>query len=182
MKMYRLFTIALFGFIALFLAPAAQAQTPAEETAPADTMASALLNEFDMEYDIVFKAVRTGLESIGYQINYASKKRNTIETSFKTLTNEAQDNFNEVMPEYGEIPYMRSPGWTVGRNRVLVTFEQLESGKVGVKVVAMLSGYEDRFTNRWHYWGSNGKLEQLAMEAIVSAVDSAAKSAQAPVE
>lgn len=165
----------------VFGVPAATAQdapppVSTQDNRPVDTTGSALLAEYPMEYDLVFKAVKTALESLGYPANYASKKRNLIESGFRILANE--DNFNAVMPDYGEVPYIRSPGWTTGRAKVMVSFEQLE-GRIGVKVLAQLSGYEERFTNVWHYWRSNGRLEQEAMDAINAEIDKE-KAASAP--
>jgi len=134
-----------------------------------DTTGTALLQEFDRDFDVVFKAVRTALDSNGYKVNYASKKRKLVETEFKQLADE--DNFHDVMNMYGDVPYMRSPGWTIGRTKVSVEFEQLDSTRTEIKVLAQLSGYEDRFTNLWHYWRSNGKIEEEVMNAIIKQVE-----------
>ena len=45
---------------------------------------------------------------------------------------------------------------------------------VAIAYRAIQNGYEARFTNQWHYWRSNGKLEQDAMDAIDQAVAAAA--------
>jgi hypothetical protein len=161
--------------LALLAAPALHAQSDSTKqaddkvSAPADTLGSMLLNEYDKDFDVVFKAVKTALESQGFVVNYASKKRNLIETEFKILANE--DTFDDEMAKWGDVPYMRSPGWTIGRVKITVEFERLDNGKTGVKLQGLLSGYEARFTNRWHYWRSNGKIEQAAMDAITSAVE-----------
>ncbi len=175
MRIFRLLIPALALLVALVAAPAAHAQQgdPNAGAPAADTLGSTLLNEFNKDFDIVFKAVKTGLESLGYEVNYASKKRMMVETSFKELAKE--DNFFDVMEKYGDIPYIRSPGWTVGRTRVTVNFNQMDSNRVEVKVQAVMSGYEGRFTNQWHYWKSNGKIEQSAMDAIVAAVEATDK-------
>lgn len=141
--------------------------------ASADTLGTALLYEFQKDYDVVFKAVKEALTSVGYDVNYASKKKNLIETSYKILAKDEDDDFFDVMSEYGDVPYIRSPGWKNGRTKISVTFEQLQNGKVAVKVLAILSGFEARFTNQWHYWKSNGKLEEEAMNAIVASVEAA---------
>jgi hypothetical protein len=180
----RLFTFVLLFALALVAAPAVRAQegTPPADTssAPVDTSASSIVAEYDLEYDNVFKVVKAALLELGYPDNYASKKKRLIETGFRPMAD--QDNFFKTMSEYGEVPYIRSPGWTVGRAKLMVTFETLENGKVTVKVLAQLSGYEDSFTNIWHYWKSNGRLEQEAMDAINAAVDreKAAAGAAAP--
>jgi hypothetical protein len=161
--------------VLLCASPSLRAQTDTAKTpAPADSLGSMLLNEYDKDFDVVFKAVKTALEKEGYVVNYASKKKNLIETEFRILANE--DNFDDEMEKYGEIPYIRSPGWTTGRTKVTVEFERLDNGKTAVKVQALLSGFEARFTNTWHYWRSNGKIEQAAMDAITAAVE----ASQAP--
>ncbi len=174
MKLSRLlFTFSVVA-IALMAVPRlhAQVDTTKPPAGQADSLGSALLNEYDKDFDIVFKATRSALESLGYTVSYASKKRHLMETEFKVLAEE--DAFQDTMEVYGEIPYMRSPGWTIGRTKITIDFEQLDNGKVAVKVQAQLSGYEARFTNQWHYWRSNGKLEQDAMDAIDKAVAAAA--------
>ncbi len=175
MKNIRLLLPGLVLLLALFAwSPALHAQIfdsnvvpPTEEK---DTLGTALLQEFDKDFDDVFKATRTALETLGYKVTYASKKRKLVETDFKQLANE--DNFHDVMNTFGDVPYMRSPGWTIGRTKVTVDFEQIDSTRTAVKVLAQLSGYEDRFTNLWHYWRSNGKIEEEAMNAIIKEIES----------
>jgi hypothetical protein len=166
----RLFFFGLLAFSALLLSPNLQAQEPVDSAkASADTLGTPLLNEFNKDFDQVFKAAKTGLESAGYIVNYSSKKKKLVETEFRQLANE--DSFDTTMEKYGDVPYMRSPGWTTGRVKLWVSLEQIDSNRTAVKVLGQLSGYEERFTNRWHYWRSNGKLEEDAMNAIVQAVE-----------
>lgn len=172
----RLIALAILAALLSLVAPDAHAQegtAPAvvdsNYNAPVDTSASAVISEYEMEFDNVFKAVRAALVQLGYADNYASRKKGFIETGFRQLV-EGSD-FFDVMSIYGEVPYIRSPGWTVGRAKMMVNFEKLDNGKVTVKVLGQLSGYEGRFTNVWHYWKSNGRLEEEAMDAINMAVD-----------
>jgi hypothetical protein len=170
----RLLTFAILFVLALIIAPAASAQDhqvskPDSNAAPVDTSASSIVAEYDLDFDNVFKVVKTALVELGYPDNYSSKKKRLIETGFRHLA--TQDDFFNTMSEFGEVPYIRSPGWTVGRAKLMVNFETLENGRVTVKVLAQLSGFEDSFTNLWHYWKSNGRLEQEAMDAINAAVD-----------
>jgi hypothetical protein len=176
----RLYALAIIVMLAMLAVPSLRAQeggtppapatpSPTNDNAAIDTSASSIVAEYDLDYDNVFKIVKTALSELGYPDNYASKKKRLIETAFRPLA-EAGD-FFKTMSEYGEVPYIRSPGWTVGRAKLMVNFETLENGKVTVKVLAQLSGYEERFTNLWHYWKSNGRLEQEAMDAINAAID-----------
>jgi hypothetical protein len=168
----RLFMLGLLACTAFLLSTNLHAQDQTDTskaTVSADTLGTPLLNEFTKDFDVVFKAAKTGLESAGYIVNYASKKKQQIETEYHQLANE--DTFDDTMEKYGDVPYMRSPGWTTGRVKLWVTFEQIDSNRTAVKVLGQLSGYEGRFTNRWHYWRSNGKLEEDAMNAIVQAVE-----------
>ncbi|MDB5034175.1 MAG: hypothetical protein JWQ98_1416 [Chlorobi bacterium] len=171
MKYVRASAFGLLLLLAFFAVPSLYAQPGDGELPQAgiDTVGTALLNEYPKDYDAIFKAVKAGLQSIGYEVNYASKKTSLIETSFKQLANE--DTFFDTMAVYGDIPYIRSPGWTIGRVQVKVTLERMDSMKTAVKVLAQLSGYEERFANRWLYWKSNGKLEERAMDAINKSVE-----------
>lgn len=179
MRFFRVLIPGVAALLALALSPAAQAQTQPDTTKvlSADSLGSSLLNDFNKDFDVVFKATKVGLEKLGYEVNYASKKRMMMETSFKGIATE--DTFFEVMEKLGDIPYIRSPGWTIGRTKVSVTFSQLDTSRVEVKVQAIMSGYEARFTNQWHYWKSNGKIEQQAMDAIVAAVEATDKKSAA---
>ena len=159
----------LFLFLGLFVGLASLAHAQNNAAQIKDSIGTALVNEYDKDYDVVFKAVKTALDSLGYEVNYSSKKKHLIETSFKQLADE--DNFFDVMKKLGDIPYLRSPGWTIGRAKISVNFEEVDSMKTGVKVVAQLSGYEQRFENRWLYWSSNGKLEDDVVAAINAAVE-----------
>ncbi len=88
-----------------------------------------------------------------------------METEFRILADE--DTFHDTMAVYGKIPFMRSPGWTIGRTKVSVNFLPDSTGtNTTVQVLAMMSGREERFTNMWHYWKSNGAIEKLIMDAI----------------
>lgn len=177
MKTNVLKILGLLAFLLLVGGTSAYAQpdsskaaTPADSSKQVnDTLGSALLNEFSKDFDVTFKTVKASLESVGYVVSYSSRKYKRIETDFRQLAN--ADNFDDVMDLYGDVPYMRSPGWSVGRAKLFITFEQIDSTRTGVKVLAQLSGYEERFTNAWHYWRSNGKLEEEAMNAIVQAMD-----------
>lgn len=157
--------------LALLLPAIAHAQ---EEGQQVDTAKHPITQTFSLEYDLVFRAVKTALEKKGYIIGNASKKNRRIETEFRPLAEE--DAFYETMEKYGEIPYMRSPGWTIGRCQVFVTFKVDDGGHTSATVLAELSGYEARFENRWVYWGSNGDLEKEAMDAITAAVADESKS------
>jgi hypothetical protein len=166
----RLLILGSLAFFALILSPRLHAQEEIDSSkAQADTLGTPLLNEFTKDFDQVFKAVKTGLESVGYIVNYSSKKKKLVETEFRQLADE--DTFDDTMEKFGDVPYMRSPGWTTGRVKLWVTLEQIDSARTAVKVLGQLSGYEERFTNRWHYWRSNGKLEEQAMNSIVEAVE-----------
>lgn len=162
---------ALLATLALLLPAMARAQ---EGTAPADTAAKPATQNFALEYDLVFRAAKTALEKQGYTIGYASKKNRRIETEFRQLTEE--ETFFDVMEKYGEIPYMRSPGWTIGRCQIVVTFNVDDAGRTNATVLAQLSGYEGRFENRWIYWASNGVLEKESMDALTAAVADESKN------
>lgn len=175
MKHFRLLIPGLFLALLLVAVPDADAQTFESNIVPpsaeGDSVGNALLQEFGKDFDEVFRGTRTALEGAGYIVNYSSKKRKLMETEFKQLAEE--DTFDQVMATYGDVPYMRSPGWTIGRTKISITFEPIDSMRTEVKVLAQLSGYEDRFTNMWHYWRSNGKLEEQVMNAIIKEVEPA---------
>ncbi len=164
----RLLRWTLLAAVALLLPSLASAQD-----APPDTAAKPLSQTFALEYDLVYRAVKTALERSGYTVGYASKKNQRVETEFRQLAEE--ENFFDNMEKYGEIPYMRSPGWTVGRCQIVVTFASSDAGHTTANVTAQLSGYEARFENRWIYWSSNGVLEKQAMDSIVVAVNEETK-------
>lgn len=164
----------LFCLLLLSAAPSTgYAQTDTTKKSANDTLNSALINEFPRDFDVTFKTVKAALETAGYVVNYSSKKYKRIETDFRQLASE--ENFNEVMDKYGDVPYMRSPGWTIGRAKLFLSLDPLDTNRTEVKVLAQLSGYEDRFTNTWHYWKSNGKLEEEAMDVIVAAMEALEK-------
>ena len=75
------------------------------------------------------------------------------------------------MEQYGKIPYVRSPSWKNGRTLVTVKLEENGTGTT-ITVQAQLSAFEERFLRKWLYWASNGVLEEEALQAIVTAVES----------
>lgn len=171
----RIYTIGIVLLFGLVFAPSLSAQEGTalpdslQPKGQTDTLGSALLYEFKQDYDVVFKGVKEALTELGYEVTYSSKKRNLIETSFKQLAD--ADNFYDVMNLYGEIPYMRSPGWSIGRVKVTVSFEPVDSVRTAIKVLAQLSGFEEQFTNMWHYWASNGRIEQEVMSSIITRME-----------
>lgn len=165
----NIIAVSLALLVALATLPAWGQEKEGEQPLSTDTLGSALSYEFALDYDVVFKGVKGALEGLGYEVNYASKRKRLIETSFRQLAD--ADDFFEVMEQYGDIPYMRSPGWSTGRVKVNVSFEEIDSVRTGIKVLAQLSGFEERFTNIWHYWSSNGKVEQEVMGAIIAKLE-----------
>ena len=174
MNTLRLLTLALLISLAASATSALYAQDPGEgdelsSGLSAEELNSELLYEFNTDFDIVFKGVRDALEQAGYEVGYASKRKHLVESAFKILAQE--DDFHEVMNVYGKVPYIRSPGWTVGRTKVTVRFEELDEERIVVRVQSMMSGFEARFTNQWHYWPSNGKIEGDVMDAIIAELE-----------
>lgn len=168
MRIFRVVVTA--GLVALFGIAAGQlhAQVNTGEGLEEEQKASALLYEFEADYDVVFKGIQTGLVEAGYDVSYASKRRNLVESGFKILAPE--DDFYDIMEQYGKVPYVRSPSWKNGRTKVSVTLEETGSTIV-IKVQAEMSAFEERFLNKWLYWPSNGIIEEDVMQAIVAAVE-----------
>ena len=165
----RLSALLLFAF--LLTTSVVNAQVNQEGIAE-EERTSALVYEFDADFDVVFDGVKKGLLAAGYETQYASKRRKLIESQFKILAGE-DDDFFEVMEQYGKIPYVRSPRWENGRAMVSIRFEEAESGIITITVTAELSGFEGRFVNNWIYWTSNGLIEENVLNGIIAAVEEA---------
>ncbi|MCB0712965.1 MAG: hypothetical protein KDD67_11605 [Ignavibacteriae bacterium] len=167
MKMFRTFAFvgAMLLFTGAFSLLSAQVD---DEALSEEELNSAIVYEFDKDFDVVFQGVQKGLVDAGYEVDYASKRKKLIETKFRILAPE--DDFFDIMEQYGKIPYVRSPSWKNGRTLVSVRLEENGSGTT-ITVQAQLSAYEGRFLNKWLYWVSNGVLEEQALSAIVAAVD-----------
>ena len=114
--------------------------------------------------------LKKGLVAAGYEVDYASKRKKLIESKFRILAPE--DDFFEIMEQYGKVPYVRSPSWKNGRTLLSVRLEENDGGSVTITVQAELSAFEERFLRKWLYWSSNGVLEEEALAAIVTEVDS----------
>ncbi|MBL0332823.1 MAG: hypothetical protein IPP08_04065 [Chlorobiota bacterium] len=169
MKLLVLLSILFIGFSNLTFNKVIAQTDDMNIDVVCDTMNSApLVFEFTKDYDQTFKAVKSALEGLGYIVNYSSKTRNLIETDYKVFAN--RDNFHEEMNKYGQTPYIRSPGWKFGRGKIVVAFKVV-GNKMITRVLSILSGYEDRITNIWHYWRSNGLLDDEASSAIVESVE-----------
>ena len=168
MKTFRFFilagTLAFLGAIFSDL----HAQVNTGEGLSEEEKSSALLFEFEKDYDVVFKGIQKGLVDAGYEVSYKSKRRNLIESGFKILAPE--DDFFEIMEQYGEVPYVRSPSWKNGRTKISVTLEETGSSII-IKVQAEMSGFEERFLNQWLYWPSNGVIEEDVLQAVIAAVE-----------
>ncbi len=167
----RLSAFLLFAF--LLTAPMLTAQVN-QEGIEEEERTSALVYEFDADFDVVFDGVKKGLIAAGYDVDYASKRKKLVESQFKILAGE-DDDFFEVMEEYGEVPYVRSPKWINGRAMVSVRFEEGASGTITITVTAELSAFEKRFVNNWIYWTSNGLIEENVLTSIISTVEAASE-------
>lgn len=158
-----------FLLLLLFASATATAQVNQEGIAEEDRT-SALVYEFDADFDVVFDAVQKGLVEAGYEVQYKSKRRKLVESQFRILAGE-DDDFFDIMEQYGEVPYVRSPKWVNGRAMVSIRFEENATGTVAITVTAELSAFESRFVNNWIYWTSNGLIEEEVLTAIISAVE-----------
>ena len=168
MKTFR--TLAFFGTCILFAGSFTLLNAQIEdESLSEEELNSALVHEFYKDFDIIFEGVKKGLEAAGYGIDYASKRKKLIETKFQILT--ADDDFFDIMEQYGKIPYVRSPSWKNGRTSVSVRLEENDDGSVTITVQAELSAFEERFLRKWLYWPSNGVIEEETLKEIVTAVD-----------
>ncbi len=168
MKTFRFLVIA--GIFALLgnLSSSLHAQVNKGEGLSEEEKASALLFEFEKDYDVVFKGVQQGLVDAGYEVYYKSKRRNLVESGFKILAPE--NDFFEIMEQYGKVPYVRSPSWKNGRVKISITLEETGSSII-IKVQAEMSAFEERFLNQWLYWPSNGVIEEDVLQAIIAAVE-----------
>jgi hypothetical protein len=153
---------------------ALNAQTTDDSGIAEEDRTSALVYEFNNDFDIVFEGVKRGLDAAGYEVGYASKRKKLVESKFKILTPEGSD-FFDIMEQYGEIPYIRSPSWRSGRVLITTRFEETGSGSIMVTVTAELSAYEERFQNNWVYWNSNGIVEEEVLGAIIVSVQETAE-------
>ncbi len=168
MKMIR--TFAFIGALVLLTGSFSILKGQVDDEAlTEEELNTALVYEFDKDFDVVFEGVKKGLEAAGYEVDYASKRKKLIETKFKVLAPE--DDFFDIMEQYGKIPYVRSPSWKNGRTLVTVKLEENGTGTT-ITVQAQLSAFEERFLRKWLYWASNGVLEEEALQAIVTAVES----------
>lgn len=168
--MKRSFALGLAMLTMMFVAgPVLTAQTIDDAGIAEEDRTSALVYEFDNDFDVVFEGVKKGLAQAGYEVGYASKRKMLVESEFRILTPEGSD-FFDIMEQYGEIPYIRSPSWRSGRVLITARFETNDAGPVTVTLTAELSAFEERFQNNWIYWNSNGILEEEVMGAIINAV------------
>ncbi len=170
----NLLRASAFLFALLISMPALQAQTTDDSGIAEEDRTAALVYEFNQDFDVVFAGVKKGLVDAGYEVGYASKRKKLIESEFQILTGE-DDDFFDVMEQYGKVPYIRSPSWRSGRVLVTTRLETTEGGLVVITVTAELSAFEERFQNNWIYWNSNGILEELVLDAIVAAVEEQAE-------
>ena len=170
-SLFRTLILLMMTFVG---ATALNAQTTDDAGIAEEDRTSALVYEFNNDFDIVFEGIRQGLDAAGYEVGYASKRKKLIESKFKILTPEGSD-FFDIMEQYGEIPYIRSPSWRSGRVLITTRLEETGSGTILVTVTAELSAFEERFQNNWIYWNSNGILEEEVLGTIITAVQETAE-------
>ena len=65
-------------------------------------------------------------------------------------------------------PYILTGEWTAGRFQYKLIVEEVSAGKVHVKLIGELSGFESYVTKKMHFWTSNGLLETKMMDLIKS--------------
>lgn len=65
-------------------------------------------------------------------------------------------------------PYILTGEWTAGRFQYKFIIEEVSAGKIHVKMIGELSGFENYVTKKMHFWTSNGILEARMTELIKS--------------
>ncbi len=96
-----------------------------------------------------------------------------IQSTFCVLVR-GEDSTLPVLERYSErVPYIRAGVWTAVRMQYTFYVVENEDGDVKVKLKGEISGYETYVTSKFHYFDSNGMLEEQLFELVKKKVAAA---------
>ncbi len=139
--------------------------------------APVLQDTLDAPFDIVWKAAVRAITDAGCEIEQKQPveteellwKAKVASTFCVLATN--PDSTDAVFDRYAErVPYIRGSVWTSARIQYIFYLIELPDGRVAVKLKGRMSGYEEYVTATFHYFNSNGKLEQQLFQRFKTLV------------
>lgn len=135
---------------------------------------------FNKSFPTVWKSIKKSLGETGCLIEhekYAESDEGTYKgklTSVFCVLATGLDTTEPVMERYAKrIPYIRGATWTSLRMQYLFYVTENADHSVEVKLKGEISGYESYITNIFHYFESNGILEDAMMERLKNNVAAA---------
>lgn len=128
---------------------------------------------FNKSFPTVWKSIKKSLSETGCLIEhekYAESDEGVYKgklTSVFCVIATGLDTTEPVMERYAKrIPYIRGATWTSLRMQYLFYVTENADNSVEVKLKGEISGYESYITNIFHYFESNGILEDAMMERL----------------
>lgn len=131
----------------------------------------------DAPFDLVWKAAIESIKEMGCQVeesfpvesdNYLFKAK--LSSAFCVLAT-GYDSTMAVFDRYAErIPYIRGAVWTSARIQYTFYLTELPDGRVAVRLIGQMSGYEEYVTAKFHYFDSKGILEKELFQRFLALV------------
>lgn len=135
---------------------------------------------FNKSFPTVWKSIKKALEETDCLVEhekYSESDEGTYKgkiTSVFCVLAAGEDTTEDVMERYAKrIPYIRGATWTSVRMQYLFYVTENDDQTVEVKLKGEISGFESYVTNIFHYFASNGVLEEKMMERLKRVVASA---------
>lgn len=128
---------------------------------------------FNAPFPAVWKSIKQALaeedclvEHEKYSESDGGTYKGKITSLFCVLAS-GDDTTETVMERYSKrIPYIRGGLWTSVRMQYVFYVTEKEDHTVQVIIKGEISGYEEHVTNQFHYFDTNGTLEQRMIERL----------------
>lgn len=132
---------------------------------------------FKKPFTTVWKCVKHALETGGCLLE-KEKYFETDERLYKGKINSVfcviaggPDTTLKILEKFSiRVPYIRAANWTSARLQYIFLVTENKDGSTKVNLKGEISGYEEYVTNQFHFFESNGILENAMMENLKKVV------------
>ncbi len=165
-------TATLFIVLAALLLSSATSSFAQDEQQKADQPLT-FREVFNAPFPAVWKSIKQALGEDGCLVEhekYSEADNGTYKgklTSLFCVLAAGEDSTEEVMERYSKrVPYIRGGYWTSVRMQYIFYVTEKEDHTVQLILKGEISGYEEHVTHQFHYFDTNGVLEQRIIDKL----------------
>ncbi len=149
--------------VALFTAYPGTAMAPMKDTK----------KTYDAEFGSVYKAVKKAISETGCLLEKDVAKQGAdglykgkVASTFCVLYSGIDSAYEEMVKYAEKIPRVRAATWSSLRVQYTFYLQEDEDGMVELKLQTELSGFEEYITSKFHFFDSNGVLDEQILADV----------------